>query len=141
MLTPLYTASATAQGARNGQVRSSDGTLSLKLTVPKQMGGPGGEGSNPEQLFAAGYAACFEGALRLAASQKKIELKEASITAEVMLGKTEAGAFQLAVVLRGHLPGLPTKEAEMLMQAAHEICPYSRATRGNIEVKLMTESK
>jgi osmotically inducible protein OsmC len=133
----LYTASATAHGGRNGTVESSDGILDLDLTMPKEMGGPGDEGAtNPEQLFAAGYSACFENALRRVAGRQKKNLSEdTSITAKVGIGR-DGNGFGLKVELVGHLPGLPHEEAEALMHDAHEVCPYSRATRGNIEVDL-----
>ena len=133
----LYTASATAHGGRNGRVESSDGILALDLTMPKKMGGPGEEGAtNPEQLFAAGYSACFENALRRVAGRQKKNLGEGiSITANVSIGR-DGNGFGLKVELVGHLPGLPHEEAEALMHEAHEVCPYSKATQGNIEVEL-----
>jgi Ohr subfamily peroxiredoxin len=133
----LYTASATAHGGRNGTVESSDGILDLDLTMPKEMGGPGDEGAtNPEQLFAAGYSACFENALRRVADRQKKNLGEdTSITANVGIGR-DGNGFGLKVELVGHLPDLPREEAEALMHDAHEVCPYSKATRGNIEVEL-----
>ncbi len=132
----LYTASATAHGGRNGTVESSDGILDLDLTMPKEMGGPGDEGAtNPEQLFAAGYSACFENALRRVGGQQKKNVRDASVTANVGIGR-EGNGFGLKVGLVGHLPGLPREEAEALMHDAHEVCPYSKATRGNIEVTL-----
>ena len=132
----LYTAHATTHGGRDGHVESSDGVLDLELATPKEMGGPGGEATNPEQLFAAGYSACFEGALRLVAGQRKKDLGDASVTADVSLGNTEDGGFGIAVELTGNMPGVPLEEAEDLMREAHQVCPYSRATRGNIDVKL-----
>jgi Ohr subfamily peroxiredoxin len=134
--TPLYTAVSTATGGRDGQVKSSDGVIDLKTVTPKELGGPGGLATNPEQLFAAGYAACFESALRLVARLQKKPIKDASITARVTLGKTDAGGYGLAVALEARVPELPRAEAEALVQAAHQVCPYSLATRGNIEVKL-----
>jgi lipoyl-dependent peroxiredoxin len=132
----LYTASATAHGGRNGTVESSDGILDLDLTMPKEMGGPGDEGAtNPEQLFAAGYSACFENALRRVGGQHKKNVRDASITANVGIGR-DGNGFGLKVELVGHLPGLHREEAEALMHDAHEVCPYSKATRGNIEVTL-----
>jgi lipoyl-dependent peroxiredoxin len=133
----LYTASATVHGGRNGRVESSDGILALDLTMPKEMGGPGEEdATNPEQLFAAGYSACFENALRRVAGREKKNLGEdASITANVSIGR-DGNGFGLKVELVGHLPALPREEAEALMNDAHEVCPYSKATRGNIEVEL-----
>jgi lipoyl-dependent peroxiredoxin len=133
----LYTASATAHGGRNGTVESSDGILDLDLTMPKEMGGPGDEGAtNPEQLFAAGYSACFENALRRVAGRQKKDLDEdTSVTANVGIGR-DGNGFGLEVELVGHLPGLQREEAEALMHDAHEVCPYSKATRDNIEVTL-----
>ena len=101
---------------------------------------PGGDATNPEQLFAAGYAACFESALRLVARMKKLPLDDASITAHVTLGKSDAGGYKLAVELVGRLPGRTHDEAQALMDAAHQVCPYSNATRGNIDVKLSVQS-
>jgi lipoyl-dependent peroxiredoxin len=139
MTTPLYTASATVVGGREGHAHSDSPKLDLDLRMPKEMGGPGGEGTNPEQLFAAGYAACFESALMLVARMKKIPVKDVTINAQVSLHKTGSGGFGLGVQLRGMMPGLPREQAEELMKAAHGVCPYSNATRGNIEVKLSVE--
>jgi lipoyl-dependent peroxiredoxin len=136
MVEALYTAVATARGdGRNGEVTSSDGVIDEQLAVPKEMGGPGGERTNPEQLFAAGYSACFHGALQLVARQAKVELTESTVTAEVGIGK-EGEGFGLAVKLLVHLPGLEQGQASELVAQAHQVCPYSRATRGNIEVEL-----
>ncbi len=138
---PLYTATATSHGGRNGRVRSDNGTIDMPLTLPKGLGGPETAGStNPEQLFAAGYSACFEGALRLVAGQMKKQIKDAHITAKVTIGKTQAGGFGLSVDLHGKLEGVSQAEADELMQAAHKVCPYSLATQGNIEVKLSAEA-
>ncbi|MFC6088159.1 organic hydroperoxide resistance protein [Saccharothrix sp. BKS2] len=131
----LYTAEAVAVGdGRNGEVRSSDGVLDEQLATPKELGGPGGDKTNPEQLFAAGYAACFHSALKVAAGQAKVRLGETSITAKVDLGRDETGGFRLGVALVAHLPGVEQDQADQLVAAAHRICPYSNATRGNIEV-------
>jgi osmotically inducible protein OsmC len=135
----LYTATASVTGGREGHAHSDSPKLDLDLRLPKEMGGPGGEGTNPEQLFAAGYGACFESALMLVARTKKIAVKDVVITAKVSLQKSDTGAFGLAVELKGKLPGLPKEQAEELMKAAHGVCPYSNATRGNIEVKLSVE--
>jgi lipoyl-dependent peroxiredoxin len=137
-MTPLYTAIATSTGGRNGRARTDDGHLDLALTMPKSMGGPGGEGTNPEQLFALGYSACFGSALGLVARHRKVDPGAYTITARVTLGKQGEG-FLLAVELRGHLPGVSHEQAEELMKAAHAVCPYSNATRGNIEVTLAVE--
>ncbi len=139
-ITPLYTATATAQGGRNGRIRSSDGVLDMPLAMPKELGGAGGAVTNPEQLFAAGYAACFESALRLVAGKAGKNVKDASITASATIGKTPDGGFGLAVELKGKMPGLSKEEAEQLMHTAHTVCPYSKATSGNIDVKLSVES-
>lgn len=136
----LYTASVTTSGGRNGHAKSSDGVLDLELSRPKEMGGEGGTGTNPEQLFAAGYSACFEGALRLVAGRQNKDVGDASITANVDFGKTEDGGFGLGVELIGRLPDLPREEAQALMEEAHEVCPYSRATQGNINVRLTVKN-
>ena len=134
-MTPLYTASATATGGRSGRVLSADGVLDLPITVPKGLGGSGEPGANPEQLFAAGYAACFGSALGLVARMQKVNLGTVKITANVSIGKDESG-FGLSVELVGHLPDLERSQAEALLTAAHQVCPYSKATRGNIAVTL-----
>ncbi len=137
-MTPLYTATATSVGGREGHVKSDEGTLDLKLAVPKGLGGPGGAGSNPEQLFAAGYSACFAGALGLVARNQGVKPGPHTITAKVHIGK-DATSFGLAVEMHGKFDELPRDKAEALMKAAHEVCPYSKATRGNIDVKLVVD--
>ena len=138
---PLYTAVATAHGGREGRTRSDDAKIDLPLSMPKELGGGGGAGTNPEQLFAAGYSACFESALRLVArTQKKTLPAETSMTARVTIG-SEGPAFLLAVELHGHLPGISQEDAAGLMATAHQVCPYSAATRGNIEVKLFANEE
>jgi lipoyl-dependent peroxiredoxin len=132
----LYTAIATAHGGREGHVQSDDGFLNADLRLPKSMGGPDGEGTNPEQLFAAGYAACFESALRLVARTQKKALTDAHVTARVGLNTTDDGKYTLSVELEGRLEGVNSDEAQALMDAAHQVCPYSNATRGNIHVKV-----
>lgn len=133
----LYTANATVTGGREGHARSDDGVLDLQLVVPKGLGGPGGAGSNPEQLFAAGYAACFEGAVRFVARQKNVALKEASVTAHVGIGPREPTGFGIAVKLDVSLPGIDRAVAQDLADTAHrDICPYSHATRGNVDVQI-----
>ncbi|WP_158848041.1 organic hydroperoxide resistance protein [Saccharothrix deserti] len=135
----LYTAEAIAVGdGRNGEVRSSDGVIDEQLSTPKELGGPGGDKTNPEQLFAAGYAACFHSALKVAARQVKTKIGETTVTAKVGLGPNGEGGFQLTVELATHIPGVEQAVAEQLVAAAHQICPYSNATRGNIEVALTT---
>lgn len=133
----LYTAEATAKGGREGSIRSSDNVLEAKLALPKELGGPGGAATNPEQLFAAGYAACFESAVRHVARQQKVTITESSVTAKVGVGPRDAGGFGLTVSLAVSLPGLDRDLAMNLVRTAHEdICPYSHATRGNVDVKV-----
>jgi Ohr subfamily peroxiredoxin len=134
----LYTASATATGGREGRIRSSDGVLQAELALPKELGGPGGSKTNPEQLFAAAYAACFEGAVRLAAREAKVKLgPDTHVTAHVGIGPREAGGFNLAARLDVHLDGVDAAEAQSLARTAHEtICPYSHATRNNVDVDI-----
>ncbi|MGK4584090.1 organic hydroperoxide resistance protein [Kitasatospora sp. HPMI-4] len=133
----LYTAVATANG-REGRAVSSDGRLDLPLAMPTALGGSG-EGTNPEQLFAAGYAACFASALALVGRQAKVDTGDVSVTAEVGIGKDET-SFALAVTLRVELPeALQGETGELLVKKAHEVCPYSKATRGNIPVELVVE--
>jgi len=133
---PLYTAKATSTGAaRAGHVASDDGVLDLDLSIPQGMGGAGGPGTNPEQLFAAGYSACFHSALQAVARREKVKLDGSAVTAEVTIGK-QGEAFGLAVELVVSLPGIEGETAEKLVEAAHQVCPYSNATRGNIDVEL-----
>jgi osmotically inducible protein OsmC len=136
-MTAIYTASATATGdGRNGHVRSSDGVLDFDLAIPKEMGGPGGALTNPEQLFAAGYAACFHSALKRVASAQKVTLTDTAITVDVGIGQLPSGGFGLSVAIEAELPGLSEEQATALLDAAHQLCPYSNATRGNVEVSL-----
>jgi Ohr subfamily peroxiredoxin len=130
----LYTAAAMSSGeARNGHVRSSDGLLDFDLAAPKEMGGPGGA-TNPEQLFAAGYSACFHSALKVVAKKKKVEISDSAVSAEVGIGPDDAGGFGLTVALHVELSGVDQATADELAEAAHQVCPYSNATRGNIDV-------
>ena len=131
----LYTAVATARGGREGEVVSDDGVLDLSMTLPKELGGPGGDHTNPEQLFAAGYSACFHSALKRLAGQQKLDVEGSEITARVSLGLDDKG-FGLAVTLVGRFPTLDAAAGERLMHEAHQVCPYSRATRGNVDVTL-----
>ena len=132
----LYTAHATATGGRDGRAVSSDQALTVALTTPKELGGAGGAGTNPEQLFAAGYSACFIGALKFVAGKNKVAFPaDASITGNVGIGPIPTG-FALAVQLDISLPGLPRETAQKLVEQAHQVCPYSNATRGNVEVTL-----
>jgi Ohr subfamily peroxiredoxin len=137
---PLYTATVSATGGRDGKVHAAEPPLSLELRTPKSLGGPGGDATNPEQLFAAGYAACFESALGLVARMQKTPVDGVVITAAVTLGKADDGKYKLAVELRGKIPGRTPEEARALLEAAHQVCPYSNATRGNIDVTLTVES-
>jgi lipoyl-dependent peroxiredoxin len=135
---PLFTATATATGGRNGHTLSSDGMVSVDLSVPKEMGGPGRAGTaTPEHLFAAGYAACFGGALDFVGKQRKKDASKAKITTAVSIGPREGGGFGLAVKLHVEDKSLPQSELAALAKEAHEkICPYSNATRGNVDVQL-----
>jgi osmotically inducible protein OsmC len=132
----LYTAEALATGAgRDGHVRSTDGKVDLDLSIPQEMGGSG-TGSNPEQLFAAGYAACFHSALQSIARSARLQLGDSTVGALVGIGSNDAGGFQLEVTLEVVIPDLPHEQAQELVEKAHQVCPYSNATRGNIEVTL-----
>lgn len=132
----VYTATATASGdGRNGHIRSSDGILEMDVAIPKEMGGAGGA-SNPEQLFAAGYAACFHSALKSVARAQKITLSETAVTADVGIGPNDAGGFGLEIALHVEFGGLDQATADQLVEAAHQVCPYSNATRGNVPVTL-----
>jgi len=133
---PLYTASAAATGAgRNGHVQSTDGYIDADVRIPKEMGGAGGA-TNPEQLFAAGYAACFHSALQLVAGQAKADITDSEVVADVSIGPNDGGGFGLAVQLEISLPAVERAQAEELVEQAHQVCPYSNATRGNVEVTL-----
>jgi lipoyl-dependent peroxiredoxin len=135
----LYTAKATAKGGRDGKVTSSDGVLDVALGMPKSLGGSGAEGAtNPEQLFAAGYAACFDSALNLVARQEKKKI-QSNVTGEVSIGKDTDGGFKLSVVLSVAVNGVELDEAKQIVEKAHGVCPYSKATNGNIDVELHTE--
>ncbi|GGB80648.1 organic hydroperoxide resistance protein [Flavobacterium suaedae] len=132
----LYQTSATVTGGRNGHVKSHDGVLDVKVRIPKEMGGEGGA-TNPEQLFAAGYAACFDSALNLIINKEKVETTSSSeVTATVAIGPNDDGGYQLAVKLTAKIPGVEKEKAQELIEKAHAVCPYSNATRGNIEVEL-----
>ena len=133
----LYRTSATATGGRDGHARSDDGRIDVQLSVPKELGGPGGTGSNPEQLFAAGYSACFLGALKVAAQQLKLKIPaDAQVRADVGIGPRSEGGFGITADLTATLPGIEREEAQKLLEAAHLICPYSNATRNNVKVGL-----
>ncbi len=132
-----YTTQATATGGRDGRSTTADGALDVRLATPKELGGAGGEGNNPEQLFAAGYAACFLGALKFVAAQEKVRVPaEATVTAKVGIGPRQAGGFGITADLTVSLPGIDRAQAEALVEKAHHVCPYSNATRGNVDVGL-----
>lgn len=134
--TILYTAHATATGGREGRAVSSDQALDVKLSTPRELGGAGGEGTNPEQMFAAGYSACFIGAMKAVAAREKIKLPaEPSIEGNVGIGQIPGG-FGLAVELKISVPGMERDALRSLVDQAHQVCPYSNATRGNIDVTL-----
>ncbi|WP_159943452.1 MULTISPECIES: organic hydroperoxide resistance protein [unclassified Nocardiopsis] len=136
----MYTANATVTGeGRKGTGRTDDGRLEVDLSVPKGMGGDDGVGTNPEQLFAVGYAACFHGALKAVARKSKTDVGDSSIDSQVSIGKSEEG-LDLAVTLTVTIPGVDQAKAEELVEGAHQMCPYSRATRGNIEVTLVAKT-
>ena len=136
-INPLVTAVATSTGGRNGRAETTDGSVAVDLSVPKAMGGPGlPDTTTPEHLFACGYAACFGGAIDFVASQKKIKARDAKITCEVSVGPREGGGFGIAVAMAVELPQLEAEQAKALVSEAHEdICPYSHATRDNIDIE------
>jgi osmotically inducible protein OsmC len=135
----LYTAEATATGGRKGHGRTSDGRVDVDFSSPVEMGGDGGPGTNPEQLFAVGYGACFQSTLLSVAQGRKLDASDSTITARVGIGPTGHGGFGLTVALDLHAPHLSRTDAEDLMRRAHERCPYSNATRGNIDVALSVD--
>ena len=137
-----YHTTATASGGgRDGHTELKDGTLAFNLVVPKELGGPGGDGANPEKLFALGYSACFLGAMRVAAGQTKIKVPEGTtVTATIGIGPRSEGGFGITADLDVYLPGLPEADARKLVEVTHTICPYSNATRGNVDVKTTTRA-
>jgi Ohr subfamily peroxiredoxin len=133
----LYKTQAKATGGRDGTASTLDGALNVKLSTPRELGGGGGPGNNPEQLFAAGYAACFIGAMKAVAAQGGPKVPaDASVTSTVGIGPRSEGGFGLDIALEVSLPGLARTDAEALVAKAHQVCPYSNATRGNVDVKL-----
>jgi osmotically inducible protein OsmC len=132
---PLYTARATATGGRSGHAVSDDGILDFDLRPPKEMGGPGGA-TNPEQLFAAGYAACFQSALGVVGRRQNVDTSNSTVEADVTIGTVPGGGYGLAVAIRVSIPGVEPETVQTLAEAAHQVCPYSNATRGNIDVTL-----
>jgi osmotically inducible protein OsmC len=136
-VTVIYKTSATATGGRDGHARSDDGSVDVNLVVPKEMGGPGGVGANPEKLFAAGYSACFLGAMKAMSGKVGVKVPaDTSVTAEIGFGPRAEGGYGITADLTITLPGIDRAEAEKLVHAAHEVCPYSNATRGNVDVGL-----
>ena len=133
-MTAMYTAVATATGAPNRKVTSDNGVLSLELRSPKALGGANDDYTHPEQLFAAGYAACFDTALNLVIKQAKVTTGVTTVTAHVSIGKLDTGGFIFAVTLQVNVPGVSLEQAKELADKAHQVCPYSNSTRGNIEV-------
>ena len=132
----IYTIGATAKGGRNGKVVSDNGILDLEVRMPKALGGANDDYPNPEMLFAAGYSACFDSALNLVIKQSKIDAGETTVTAKVGIGQIENGRFGLEAELHANIPNVTLEQAQELIEKAHAVCPYSNATRGNIEVKL-----
>ncbi|MDN3606892.1 organic hydroperoxide resistance protein [Kaistella yonginensis] len=132
----LYTTSVTAKGGRDGHVKSDNGIIEMEVRTPKALGGISDDFANPEMLFAAGYSACFDSALNLVLKKSRIETGETMVTAKVSIGQIENGGFGLAVELEVNVPGVSLEEAKSLVEKAHQVCPYSNATRNNIEVKM-----
>lgn len=132
----LYTIAATATGGRNGHVKSENDVLDLDVRMPKALGGANDEYANPEMLFAAGYAACFDSALNLIIKKNNIQAGTTTVTVHISIGQIENGGFGLAAEIHANIPGTSTEEAQSLIEQAHQVCPYSNATKGNVEVKL-----
>lgn len=133
----IYRTSATATGGRDGAARSDDGSVDVKLVVPKELGGPGGVGANPERLFAAGYSACFLGAIKAVSGKVGVRVPpDATVTCQVGFGPREEGGYGITADLTATLPGVDRADAQRLIEAAHQVCPYSNATRGNLDVGL-----
>ncbi|WBL23164.1 MULTISPECIES: organic hydroperoxide resistance protein [unclassified Zunongwangia] len=132
----LYSAKVTTEGGRDGRTTSEDGILDMKLSKPKSLGGEGGDHSNPEQLFAAGYSACFGSALEMIAKNADVDLGDYSVTATIDLGQNEDKDLELSAILDIYIPDIDVETGENLINEAHEVCPYSRATRDNIDVTL-----
>lgn len=137
----LYTTKATATGGRNGQVKSENGIIDLEVRHPKGLGGANDDYANPEMLFAAGYSACFDSALNLIIKKEGIETGTTTVTAKVSIGQNDAGGFSLEAELHATIPGVTLEEAQALIEKAHQVCPYSNATRGNMPVKLTVSNE
>jgi Ohr subfamily peroxiredoxin len=135
----LYTAVGTATGGRDGRASSDDGNLDVMLVPPKELGGPGTPGTNPEQLFAVGYAGCFQSALGVVARRQKLDITGSTVTASVGLAMNDSGGFGIEVELKVVIPGMSQDDADEIVYEAHEVCPYSNATRGNVPVTLVVE--
>ncbi len=133
----LYTTRVTAQGGRDGHIKSENGVLNVDVRAPKALGGKSDDFTNPEMLFAGGYAACFDSALNLVIKKSRIQTGETTVTAKVGIGQLDNGGFGLEAELEVNIPGVSLEEANKLVEQAHQVCPYSNATRGNIEVKLV----
>jgi lipoyl-dependent peroxiredoxin len=139
-VTVIYKTHATATGGRDGSAKSDDGSVDVKLVVPKEMGGPGGVGANPEKLFAAGYSACFLGAMKAVSKDTGVSVpSDTTVTATVGIGPRSEGGFGITADLSISMPGVDRADAERLVAAAHQVCPYSNATRGNVDVGLTVE--
>ena len=137
----LYTTKATATGGRNGQVKSENGIINLEVRHPKALGGANDDFANPEMLFAAGYAACFDSALNLVIKKENIQTGITSVTSNISIGQTETGGFGLEAELHATIPGVTMEVAQSLIEKAHQVCPYSNATRGNMAVKLTVSNE
>lgn len=137
----LYTTKATATGGRNGQVKSENGIINLEVRYPKALGGANDDFANPEMLFAAGYAACFDSALNLVIKKENIQTGITSVTSNISIGQTETGGFGLEAELHATIPGVTMEVAQSLIEKAHQVCPYSNATRGNMAVKLTVSNE
>lgn len=137
----LYTTKATATGGRNGQVKSENGIIDLEVRLPKALGGANDDFVNPEMLFAAGYAACFDSALNLVIKKENIQTGITSVTSNISIGQTETGGFGLEAELHATIPGVTMEVAQSLIEKAHQVCPYSNATRGNMVVKLTVSNE
>lgn len=134
---PLYNTEATAWGGRDGRAATADGNVDVTLTSPKELGGPGGEGTNPEQLFAVGWAGCFHSAMKLVAKQQQLDVSESAVTVRVTLNLEDSGGVGLSAEIEAELPGVDPEQAQALIEKTHKVCPYSKATKDNIPVKLV----
>ena len=138
---PLSTAEATAWGGREGRAASSDSNVDVQLTPPKELGGPGGAGTNPEQLFAVGWAGCFHSALKIIAKQRSVDVAESAVTVRVTLNLDDSGGVALSAEIEAELPGVDGETARAIIEQTHKVCPYSKATNGNVPVELIVTSE